>query len=458
MRLDRLPLRYKLLLPSAVALVLLLSLAVTLAVYLRSITNQNEDVRQWMHALERMHIALSAGQKLQQLAREADAQARNREDIQFEYFEQFQIFEQHLTHPYLLARTPRATERTILDAMPTLRDIERNDPARVDRAWQALLPTLETLYQHFWIQRRVSYVQFYDAASERISLLLTVASAITLSGFALTAALSVWLTRHISGRVRMARNYCSPVHDDETDSRDALEDLTLCVRRMREQLDQQISACAVLEGSEDERRRIAMDLHDQTLADLTHLTRDVKSLRNERLASLQLSQFGARLDEIIEDIRRIMDDLHPQTLEALGLRAALQSYLNTKVIRAEGPLVHCHCDDDIDQGLTSFERLTLYRILLEAVNNAMRHAHCSRCEIDCRLQEGVLTVSVEDNGHGFKVDEKLGTGRGLANILRRAQAIGAEAVWLASRFSTGTRFELSLTVAGRRASCDVDAA
>lgn len=444
MRLNRLPLKYKLLVPPAAALILLLSLAVTLAVYLRSITEQNEDVRQWMHALERMHIALSASQKLQQLAAEADAGARNREDIQFEYFEQFQIFEQHLTHPYLLARTPRATEQTILRAIPTLRDIEHHEPARVYRAWQTLLPSLETLYQHFWVQRRVSYVQFYEAASKRIAWLLAVATAITLSGFVLTTALSVWLARHISARIVAARKHCTPENDSR--SADELEQLAECVRQMRAQLDRQINAGAVLEGSEDERRRIAMDLHDQTLADLTHLARDLKTLSNEPSAAQPLLRIGPRIEEIVEDIRRIMDDLHPQTLEALGLEAAIRSYLNTKIIRDGGPSIHCHFEDNIDQNLTAFQRLTLYRILLEAINNAMRHAHCTRCEIDCRVHGGILTASVEDNGHGFNIGDKLGTGRGLANISRRAQAIGAKAAWTPSRFSAGTRFELVLAI------------
>lgn len=61
MPLGKLSPKYKLLLPPAVALLLLLALALTVGVYLRSITEENEALRQWMHALERMHIALSAG-------------------------------------------------------------------------------------------------------------------------------------------------------------------------------------------------------------------------------------------------------------------------------------------------------------------------------------------------------------------------------------------------------------
>lgn len=444
MPLEKLSLKYKLLLPPVVALVLLLSLALTVGVYLRSITDQNEAVRQWMHALERMHIALSAGQKLQQLAQEAELHTRNREDIQFEYFEQFGIFEQHLTHPYLIARMPLPMQQAVLPSIAALRDIERTDPADVYRDWQALLPKLEVLYQHFWVQRRASYVQFYDAVTEQISSLRTISVTVALAGLVLTFFLSVWLARHISARIAAVRSRCGPLAQAAPNRGDELATLAECVGHMRDQVDRQINARAVLEGSEEERRRIAMDLHDQTLSDLTHLARAMKTPSSVEGRDAQLAAAGASLDEIIEDIRRIMDDLHPQTLDALGLEAALQSYLSSRVERAGGPVVNCHFERDVDRGLSPFQRLTLYRITLEALNNTLRHALGTRCEIDCRILDSNLILSVEDNGSGFDFHAKLGKGRGLANISRRAHAIGADVSWQAARFSSGTRFELRL--------------
>lgn len=446
---GNLSLRYKLLLPSAVGVVLLFVLALTVGIYLRSIADQNEAVRQWMHALERMHIALSAGQRLQQLATEAELDSRNKEDIQFEYFEQFGIFEQHLTHPYLVARMPSAMQQSVLPSIVRLRDIERTDPARVRAEWQALLPKLEVLYQHFWIQRRASYVQFYDAVTRQISSLMTIVLTTTLAGFILMWLLTRWLANNIARRIADSRNVCSEVIGSEIapTAGDELDALAACVTRMREGLTHQVNAGAVLEGSEDERRRIAMDLHDQALSDLNHLARDMKMLSSGgSVEPQQLVSASQNLDEIIEDIRRIMDDLHPQTLDALGLEAALQSYLKRKLERSDGPALQCHFERDLDRRLSAFQRLTLYRISLEALNNMMRHAHCTRCEIDCRVTDNRLILSVEDNGSGFDFATRRNQGRGLANIARRAQAIGAEVSWRAARFSSGTRFEVRLAL------------
>jgi signal transduction histidine kinase len=97
--------------------------------------------------------------------------------------------------------------------------------------------------------------------------------------------------------------------------------------------------------------------------------------------------------------------------------------------------------------LPRLTQVTVYRMVVEAINNVLRHAHASQLEVSMTLRGGSLVVAVEDNGRGFDHTPHLPTasgGRGLHNIRERARAIGAQVCWRNSRFSSGTRFELML--------------
>jgi signal transduction histidine kinase len=103
--------------------------------------------------------------------------------------------------------------------------------------------------------------------------------------------------------------------------------------------------------------------------------------------------------------------------------------------------------DDAAAGLVlpKLTQVTIYRIVVEANNNALSHAHATQLEVGMTVRSDALVVAVEDNGKGFEFVAQLPTnsgGRGLHNIQERARAIGAEVSWRSSRFSSGTRFEL----------------
>ena len=77
----------------------------------------------------------------------------------------------------------------------------------------------------------------------------------------------------------------------------------------------------------------------------------------------------------------------------------------------------------------------------------IQHAAAGRFEVGLELRDNKLVLSVEDNGRGFvPLPLGQGSGRGLNNLRERARAIGAEVDWLSSRFSSGTRFELRLSI------------
>lgn len=205
----------------------------------------------------------------------------------------------------------------------------------------------------------------------------------------------------------------------------------------------------LLQGIEDERSRIAMDIHDQFLSDLNIFKRSLNqkfsNVNTKPLCDSDFNEINSTLDELAFTLRGIIDDLHPQTLNMFGLEAALQSYLDRKLSSEDHPEYYINIDHGIENQLSLFQKLSLYRILLESIQNIIRHAHCSRYEIDLRVAGDFLVLTIDDNGIGMKMDETtLKRGHGIFNITQRAYSINADIHWNTSRFSSGTQVLLKL--------------
>ena len=229
---------------------------------------------------------------------------------------------------------------------------------------------------------------------------------------------------------------------------DELDDLTVSINRMTERLIRVVGTEKLLEGAEEERRRIAMDIHDQTLSDLSSVLRGIQGMKGQSENDERVTTLEDDLQRAIANLREVMDNLHPQTLDILGLGAALESHLERHLADAEMPEYHLYVSPRADTGHFSRNaRLALYRIALEAIHNVIRHAGATRYEVCLDRRDGLLVLSVEDNGCGFDPQATLAEGhRGLNNIRERAKTIGASVDWQPSRFSSGTRFELTLPV------------
>lgn len=228
---------------------------------------------------------------------------------------------------------------------------------------------------------------------------------------------------------------------------DELDALAVSINRMTNRLIKVVGTEKLLEGAEEERRRIAMDLHDQTLADLSSVLRGLQTLAAkapDQGTEHSIITLEQDLDRAISNLRDIMNNLHPQTLDILGLAAALESHLDQDCCNDDLPEYHLYTDPRVEElNLSRLQQLTLYRIIIEAIHNVIKHAAATRYEVNLEVREKLLVISVEDNGKGFDPNTSSG-GRGLNNIRERARAIGAEIVWRDSRFSSGTRFELAL--------------
>lgn len=267
--------------------------------------------------------------------------------------------------------------------------------------------------------------------------------------------LSLFFARGILRRVqtlsdsagRIVRGDLKPPPAPDT-VRDELDDLALSINHMTDQLIRVVGTEKLLEGAEEERRRIAMDIHDQTLCDLSGILRGLQSLPAEGDLKNEVCTLEEDLLRAIANLRQLMDNLHPQTLDILGLGAALESHLERHLGKGDMPEYHLYICPAVDSAnLTRLQKLTLYRIAVEAIHNVIKHARASRYEVNLNLCGGQVVLSIEDNGIGFDLEEvALRAGRGLNNIRERAQTIGAQVRWCNSRFSSGTRFELTLPV------------
>ena len=200
--------------------------------------------------------------------------------------------------------------------------------------------------------------------------------------------------------------------------------------------------------AERERRRIARDLHDQTLADLRHLalmTDQIKPNGNDTQA--QSHELRTEIESISQEVRRICEDLSPSVLQNVGFAAALEFALSHAAPDSHDRKFEYefNCSDSLDERarLSSSEQMQIYRIVQEAVNNIWRHSKATKVVMFVDAEtDGDFKLSLEDNGREFDLLQKGGSGRGLANMRARAALIDAQIKW-SRRDGGGTVFTLA---------------
>ncbi len=209
-----------------------------------------------------------------------------------------------------------------------------------------------------------------------------------------------------------------------------------------------IGALRLTEELEYARQAIGMDLHDQTLADLTRIARHLKRLGGRAaLRGDELQPLQEDVDHCVRELRVIIDDAKPSVLQLFGFCQAVESLLERSVGAATPPIGFRLVEDGsahVDE-LPQAIVVALYRIVQEAVNNALRHAEASRIEV--RLwkdeEDDRVRIVVEDDGCGLPKSGGRRMG-GLGNMRTRASLIRAELKTGPGTGGVGTRLELIL--------------
>ncbi len=200
---------------------------------------------------------------------------------------------------------------------------------------------------------------------------------------------------------------------------------------------------AALESQENERRRVAADLHDSIGAMLStiRLSLITHVKRNEHDAE-SITESKKMLDDTIDSVRRISRDLMPSTLEKFGLSLAVKEMCDRFQTTTSLPIVF----EEIGKTphLSKTRELMVFRIIQELLNNALKHSGASVLKVILK-NSGNLDVIVEDDGAGFDLNEQQieGKGLGLFNIENRARLAGG-AVIFDSEVGKGSKIIISI--------------
>jgi signal transduction histidine kinase len=195
---------------------------------------------------------------------------------------------------------------------------------------------------------------------------------------------------------------------------------------------------------EDERRRIAGEIHDAVSPLITGALYQARALRlgTPDDPSRTAARRDATLDGIGELLSRAMEELHgvifalrPPDLDDIGVVAAIERYIVQ--VQRSGLNVHLEAEEE-PPPLTPEVRLAIYRIVQEALHNALRHAAADEAIVRFEVIDDVLRVTIRDNGAGFNPEHTARpTALGLLSMRERAAAIGA-AFAVMSRPGDGT--------------------
>jgi PAS domain S-box-containing protein len=181
-------------------------------------------------------------------------------------------------------------------------------------------------------------------------------------------------------------------------------------------------------AQEDERRRIARDMHDEFGEHLTALALRIALLKGKCGDRTDLTTEVDALEAIARSLDRDVDrlawELRPTALDDLGLRAALTNYVHDWSDRIGIP-AHLHTSGLLDARLAPDIETTLYRIAQEALNNAAKYSSASRVEVILERRADSVLLVVEDDGIGFDADRGNDQGFGIAGMRERAALVGA---------------------------------
>ncbi|WP_342084608.1 sensor histidine kinase [Dyadobacter sp. OTU695] len=203
---------------------------------------------------------------------------------------------------------------------------------------------------------------------------------------------------------------------------------------------------SIVASQENERERIARDLHDEVGASLSAVRLFVSQIQYEKSPE-EMKGLAARsgqiIGDVVKDVRQIAHNLSPVIIENFGFAGAVKILLR----RMEDAGMHIRCAiDDPAEVLSSHQQLVLYRIIQEVIGNVVKHAEASEIVFDLHHNGSQLSLIMSDNGKGFDMRSgQKAAGMGMSTIRTRTDLLGAK-LELHSAPGEGTRFEIEMPV------------
>jgi two-component system, NarL family, sensor histidine kinase UhpB len=305
----------------------------------------------------------------------------------------------------------------------------------------------------------------YVRRSPDASMLVDVVGVLALLGIVVTLLMNALILRLALGPLDLLERTAARVRKGQLDCRApesvvADRELLRLTRTFNGMLDaadayrarlREVAARA-LGAAEEERKRIARELHDETaqmLAALLIRIRVVKAARAPAKLDALLDDMRTEIGQALEGIRRFARGLRPPALDELGLIPAIEGHVRSL---AEISGLHITVEaDEVAGELPPEAELATYRIVQEALSNVLRHAQATRAAVRVAREADRLVVTVDDDGRGFdpqRIMSTEGGGLGLFGMNERAGYLGGR-VQVTSTPGTGTRVRAEIPLGER---------
>ncbi|MBC8315903.1 MAG: sensor histidine kinase [Bacteroidales bacterium] len=201
-----------------------------------------------------------------------------------------------------------------------------------------------------------------------------------------------------------------------------------------------------IEGEEKERQRLSRELHDGIGQYLISIKMKLESLLylDEDEVKEQISRLRTDFDEVLDEIRRISNNLMPSVLEAFGVVFAIRN-LCIETSEHTGLKISLDFKGDLES-LNTTLKTYLFRIAQEAVNNIVKHARATSVGIILERKKDEVVFNIRDDGKGFNLQEiKAGTGHGMNNMRERVNLLKG-AIKIESHENIGTEIAIDIPV------------
>jgi PAS domain S-box-containing protein len=241
------------------------------------------------------------------------------------------------------------------------------------------------------------------------------------------------------------------IQHETTKQKQAEEGLRQSERALRQgEEDMRRLAGKLIFAQEEERRRLARELHDDLSQRLAMISMDTEIVQQQLADSSEslrdkIQDVQARLSEIASDIHGISRRLHPSIIETLGIAKAIESECRNYSQREN---IQVQCDArPIPVQVRSEIPLCLFRIVQEGLRNIAKHARAEKVQVSLRFEDNEICLCIRDDGIGFSPDPiRKRTGLGLASMNERVRLIQG-CVKIASSPGKGTLIEVRVPLA-----------
>lgn len=210
-------------------------------------------------------------------------------------------------------------------------------------------------------------------------------------------------------------------------------------------LQYKIKIKAEIETLENERKRIATDIHDELGPILSAVRLQINHLTATQQLDIDIVKKSNKyIDDVLTKTREISYNLLPNTLVRKGLVAAINEFISKTT---ELHPLQCVFQTEGTITLSKEQEVNIYRIIQEITNNTIKHASATLLQIQLYPEKDFVVLTTQDNGVGFDIDNKMtaGKGLGLYNLQSRADVLGANLTYSSNK-KIGTIYSFEIPV------------